>query len=127
VAQKILIVDDSPTIRTLVKLFLMGRKFEFFEAGDGEAALALAKRNPIQLVIADFNMPKMDGLSFVHQLRTAVDPYLRGLPVILLTANREADLAVRAIAEGVNAFARKPISQDQLFATVNQLLPSGAS
>lgn len=126
VAQKILIVDDSPTIRTIVKMYLMGRSFEFLEAGDGETALVLAKRNPIHLVIADFNMPKMDGLKFVNHLRTAIDPYLRSLPVILLTANQEADLAVRAIQSGVNTFARKPISQDQLSAAVEKLLPARA-
>lgn len=121
--QKILIVDDSPSVRTIVRLLLSGRPFEFLEAADGDAALTVAKRHPISLVIADFNMPRMDGLAFVRHLRAATDPYLRALPVILLTANRDSDLAVRALREGASAFARKPISQDQLNATIDRFLP----
>jgi two-component system chemotaxis response regulator CheY len=117
-----LIVDDSPTVRTIVRLLLSERPLEFLEAADGDAALKMAKHQPISLVIADFNMPRMDGLTFIRHLRAATDPYLRTLPVILLTANRDTDLAVRALREGASAFARKPISQDQLTAAIDRFL-----
>ena len=124
VKKKVLIVDDSPSVRTIVKLLLAGRPFEFLEAPDGEVALTLTRRHPICLVIADFNMPRMDGLAFIRHLRAETDLELKTLPVILLTGNQDADLAVRALREGASAFARKPISQDQLATMIDRFLPS---
>lgn len=121
--QKILIIDDSPSIRTIIRLYLMGRQLEFLEATDGAQGLQMAGQNGADLVIADFNMPVMDGIDFVRHLRAHEQTALRGVPVILLTANKEEAVRNRALEVGVNAFAVKPISRDQLTSTVEQLLP----
>jgi two-component system chemotaxis response regulator CheY len=121
--QKLLIIDDSPSIRTIVKLYLMGRPLEVLEATDGAAGLKLAAERGVDLVIADFNMPVMDGLEFVKHLRAHEQEALRAVPVILLTANKEEEMKRRALDAGANAFAIKPISRSQLSATVDQFLP----
>jgi two-component system chemotaxis response regulator CheY len=124
-ASKVLLIDDSPSIRTIIKLYLMGKGMEFMEATEGAEGLRLATEHGVDLVIADFNMPGMDGLEFTRKLRAHELETLRKAPVILLTANKEDQLRALAMEVGVNAFAVKPISRDQLTATVEQLLPRG--
>ena len=119
---KILIIDDSPSIRTIIKLYLMGRGLEFIEATDGAHGLQLASERGVDLVIADFNMPVMNGIDFVGNLRTHNNSALREVPVILLTANKDDEVRQRAIDAGVSAFTVKPISRDQLTAAVRQYL-----
>lgn len=122
-ARKVLLVDDSQSIRTIIKLYLMGRSLEFLEATEGAEGLRLATEHGVDLVIADFNMPVMDGLDFTRNLRSHEQEKLRQVPVILLTANKEDQVRARAMEVGVNAFAVKPISRDQLTATVEQFIP----
>lgn len=119
---KILIIDDSPSIRTIIKLYLMGRGLEFIEATDGAHGLQLAAERGVDLVIADFNMPVMNGIDFVRNLRTHDSAELREVPVILLTANKDEEVRQRAMQVGVSAFTVKPISRDQLTSTVRQYL-----
>jgi two-component system, chemotaxis family, chemotaxis protein CheY len=125
--KKILIIDDSPSIRTIIKLYLMGKSLDFIEATDGAHGLQLASERGVDLVIADFNMPVMNGIDFVVNLRTHQSAALREVPVILLTANKDNEVRNRAMEAGVSAFAVKPISRDQLTATVRQLLPPEGS
>lgn len=120
--QKILIIDDSPSIRTIIRLYLMGRPLEFIEATDGADGLRLAAERGVDLVIADFNMPVMNGIDFVRNLRAHQQEALRGVPVILLTANKDEEVRNLAMSAGVSAFAVKPISRDQLTSTVKQYL-----
>ena len=119
---KILIIDDSPSIRTIIKLYLMGRGLEFIEPTDGAHGLQLASERGVDLVIADFNMPVMNGLDFVRNLRTHDSAALREVPVILLTANKDDEVRQRAMEVGVSAFTVKPISRDQLTTTVRKYL-----
>jgi two-component system chemotaxis response regulator CheY len=92
---RILVIDDMPSIRDLVKNTLKGMGFKNIqEAGDGEDGLAaLLKANssgyPIQLVISDWNMPKMKGLDLLKQLRATVE--FTNLPFVLLTSESERD------------------------------------
>jgi two-component system chemotaxis response regulator CheY len=122
VAKKILIIDDSPSIRTIIKLYLMGRALEFIEATDGAHGLQLAGERGVDLVIADFNMPVMNGIDFVEKLRAHEVAALRDVPVILLTANKDDEVRNRAMEVGVSAFAVKPISRDQLTSTVRKFM-----
>ncbi len=122
-AARILIVDDNPTIRAIVKLYLEGRGFDFEEAADGEQALLALLRQPADLVIVDVVMPRKDGLAFVRELRRHADPRLRALPVILLTgqlSEEEGEQKSRDV--GANAFVLKPITGPRLLAAVEDLL-----
>jgi two-component system chemotaxis response regulator CheY len=111
---KILVVDDMPTIRDLVRNQLknMGYK-NIFEAGDGEAGLNVvitqfSNGSPIDLVICDWNMPKMTGLEFLKQIR-ASEQFAK-LPFILLTSESEREQVTEAILSGVSQYIVKPFA-----------------
>jgi two-component system chemotaxis response regulator CheY len=111
---KILVVDDMPTIRDLVKNQLRAMGFKnIVEAADGEAALntvinAATSGAPIELVISDWNMPKMTGLEFLKQIR-ASEQFAK-LPFVLLTSESERDQVTEAIMAGVSQYIVKPFA-----------------
>lgn len=111
---KILVVDDMPTIRDLVKsqLRALGLK-NVVEASDGQAAMTIIENaasvgHPVELVISDWNMPKMTGLELLRQLR-ASDEFV-SLPFILLTSESERDQVTEAILAGVSQYIVKPFA-----------------
>lgn len=111
---RILIADDMPTIRDLVKNQLKALGFKHIvEAIDGEQAMQLLISNfsagtPIQLVISDWNMPKMTGLEFLKQVRAS--PNWANLPFVLLTSESERDQVTEAILAGVSQYVVKPFA-----------------
>lgn len=111
---KILVVDDMPTIRDLVKNQLRAMNFKnLIEAADGESALQhliknKAAGNPVQLVICDWNMPKMTGLELLKQVRASSD--WATLPFVLLTSESERDQVTEAILAGVSQYVVKPFA-----------------
>lgn len=111
---RILIADDMPTIRELVKNQLKNMGFKnIVEAADGESAMNLVISNttigtPIQLVVSDWNMPKMSGLEFLKQIRASTD--WSNLPFILLTSESERDQVTEAILAGVSQYLVKPFA-----------------
>jgi twitching motility two-component system response regulator PilG len=108
----VLIVDDSPTIRALIKVHLTGFKLEFYEADDGVEGLSLARKQRPDLIIADLRMPNMDGFSFCRAVRA--DAVLRATPIALLTSAKDSDVRVEAIAAGASVFLTKPIDGPKL-------------
>lgn len=111
---KILVVDDMPTIRDLVKsqLRALGLK-NVVEAGDGQAAMQVIENSasvghPIELVISDWNMPKMTGLELLKQVRAS--EAFTNLPFILLTSESERDQVTEAILAGVSQYIVKPFA-----------------
>lgn len=111
---RILVADDMPTIRDLVKgqLKTMGYK-HIVEASDGEQALSILVQNqnsgtPIQLVISDWNMPKMTGLELLKQVRASSEWV--NLPFVLLTSETERDQVTEAILAGVSQYVVKPFA-----------------
>lgn len=111
---RILVVDDMPTIRDLVKGQLKNAGFKtILEASDGEQGMALLVSNqsagtPIQLVISDWNMPNMTGLEFLKQVRASSD--WSNLPFVLLTSESERDQVTEAILAGVSQYVVKPFA-----------------
>jgi two-component system, chemotaxis family, chemotaxis protein CheY len=111
---KILVVDDMPTIRDLVKSQLKALGFKnVLEAADGEQALGvlIQNNNPgnqIELVICDWNMPKMSGLEFLKQVRASQE--WAQLPFVLLTSESERDQVTEAILAGVSQYMVKPFA-----------------
>jgi two-component system chemotaxis response regulator CheY len=122
-AGTVLLVDDSKIIRTFIKVHLASRKFEYLEAGDGVEALTLARSSPVDLIIADINMPNMNGLDLVAALHGDSDPALRNIPVILLTGDDVAHHEERARAAGAVALLHKPVSSAGLVEMVARVLP----
>ncbi|XGC79651.1 response regulator [Bdellovibrio bacteriovorus] len=111
---RILVIDDMPSIRDLVKNTLKGMGFKnILEAGDGEEGLKILLQNnsagsSIQLVISDWNMPKMKGLELLKQVRATAE--WSNLPFVLLTSESERDQVTEAVLAGVSQYIVKPFS-----------------
>lgn len=120
--RQILLIDDSPTMREILKVYLMGRGFSFIDCPGGAKALDILATQPVDLIIADINMPKMDGLTFVRTLRANEKPSVRDVPVILVTGDRAEDLRARGREAGANGFLQKPLSSEKLMQLVDELL-----
>ena len=116
----ILIVDDSTSMRQLVTFALKGDGHEVIQAEDGVEALKLAKTSQADLVITDANMPNMDGLTLVKELRTL--PNYKFTPILVLTTESSQDYKMRGKQAGASGWIVKPFSPDQLLATVKKVL-----
>jgi two-component system chemotaxis response regulator CheY len=105
----VLIVDDQITMRSLIRnsMTQMGIS-QTREAGDGEEALRALLTRPSHLVISDFNMPKLDGLSLLRAVRT--HPPLKTIAFIMLTGRADIDRVARARQFGVHNFIVKPFT-----------------
>ncbi len=123
--KKILVVDDSPTIRKLIGYVLRKKDYVTEEAEDGMDAMEKLSSSEIDLIIVDLNMPNMDGISFVRNLRNSY--YNLDLPVIMLTTTSDNDLKNEAYGAGVNMFLNKPIQPEVLIYKIESLLGGGVS
>jgi twitching motility two-component system response regulator PilG len=117
---KILVVDDSNTLSTLVQVYLMGWGIQFVAATDGMEGLGKAKAEKPDLVISDVRMPRMDGFEMCAAIRG--DPQLSRVPVVLLTSLADEASHERGRAVGATAFLHKPIKVDALRGVVARLL-----
>lgn len=116
----ILAVDDSVSMRQLVSFTLSEAGFDVIEAVDGEDALAKAKATPTDLVLTDVNMPKMDGIELIRNLRQ-LGPY-KFTPMLLLTTESAADKKAEGKAAGATGWIVKPFDPEQLIATINRVI-----
>ena len=119
----VLLVEDSNTIRQIIKIYLMRLKLGFLEVDRAELGLRLLETQLVDLVIADVNMPgEMDGLELVRRVRAHGRELVRRVPIVLLTGGKEPDLEARAKQAGASEFVRKPISIEALAAVVRRHL-----
>ena len=109
---KILSVDDSKTIRMLLKRLFIPFVCELFEAGDGQEGLDVATREKPNLIILDYNMPVMDGVTMLRHMRE--NPELKRTPVIMLTAEASPEIIGTVARLGVRDYVTKPFDRDQL-------------
>ena len=116
----VLTVDDSASVRTMVKITMTSAGYGVVEAGDGVEGLAKAKSNAVSLVITDLNMPNMNGIEFIRALRQ-LTPY-RGVPIVFLTTESDDDVKKQAKAAGATGWITKPFKQDQLLAVAKKFL-----
>lgn len=117
--KKILIVDDSPSIRQVVRLNLVKAGHEVAEAANGVEALELLAAGKYDLVVSDLNMPRMDGLTFIGKLRDIADG--KFVPVIMLTTESTEDKKMQGLALGVRAWLVKPFTPEKLVSAVEKL------
>ena len=119
-AKKILIVDDSKTIRQQVAFTLSKGGYEVVEAEDGQIGYdTLKNATDIAMVISDVNMPNMDGIEMIETI--AKDSAITPLPIIILTTEGSGKLIDRAKAAGAKGWLVKPFKPDQLLAAVGKL------
>lgn len=116
----ILAVDDSASMRSMVSFTLRSAGHEVLEAEDGQAALDVARGRRFDLVLADVNMPRMDGISLVRNLRTL--PEYKGTPILILTTESNPEKKQDGKAAGATGWLVKPFDPDQLLATVKRVL-----
>lgn len=120
-AKTILIVDDSSSLRTVVRLALTRAGYDVIEAVDGLAGLQMLDKTPkIHLIVCDVNMPNMDGITFVTQLKQ--HPRHRFVPVVMLTTEGEEDAKNRGRQAGAKAWMVKPFNPPQLLDAVAKLV-----
>jgi len=119
-AKTVLSVDDSASMRQMVKLTLSGAGYSVVEAGDGKEALAKIGTADVNMVITDLNMPNMDGLTLIRELRKM--PAYKFLPIVFLTTESDEGKKGEAKAAGATAWITKPFKQDQLLAVVKKVL-----
>jgi CheY-like chemotaxis protein len=108
----ILLVDDSKVTRELIKVYLIAREVRLLEAPDGEAALAVARRETPDLILCDLRMPRLDGPGLCLALRA--DAALRHVPVIILTSNQDDASHRRCREAGARDVLLKPIGPHAL-------------
>jgi len=121
-ARNVLVVDDSASMRALVSGTLKGLGFQTVEAGNGQEALECMKTmRTVDLIITDLNMPVMDGITFVQNVRRLVA--LKYVPVLLLTTETRTEHKEKAKAAGATGWLTKPFDPKQLTAVVQRLLP----
>ncbi len=118
---KILAVDDSPTMRRIIVNTLKRAGYtDVIEASDGRDALEKLNTDRINLVITDWNMPQMDGLTLVKALRSSDE--FKQLPILMITTRSVRDDIVKALKAGVNNYIVKPFSPETLRAKIQEVL-----
>jgi len=116
----ILVVDDFPTMRRIVRNLLKDLGFENVdEAEDGAMALEKLRSDHFDFVVSDWNMPNLDGLGMLQQIR--VDPELAKLPVLMVTAEAKKENVIAAAQAGANGYVVKPFTAATLEEKVNNI------
>lgn len=116
----VLAVDDSRSLRQMVCFSLKTAGFQVTEAVDGLEALELAKSQQFDLVLTDQNMPRMDGLSLIQQLRQL--PSYQKVPILMLTTEASDEMKAKGRAAGATGWLVKPFDPDRLIAVVHKVI-----
>jgi two-component system chemotaxis response regulator CheY len=122
-ALNILVVDDSTAIRKILIRVLRQTALaisEIFEARDGVEALEIVRNHPLNLVLSDINMPNMDGLALLAELKGSEQ--WRSLPVVMITTEGSEEKVSQAIRLGSAAYIRKPFTAEQIQEKIGDLL-----
>ncbi len=116
----ILVVDDEPMARNLLRLMLVREGFDVLEAANGTAALTMLDEARPDLMVLDVMMPGMDGMSVCEAVRKRNE--LKSLPVLMLSARTDAESVRQGLESGATRYLRKPISADELTSHVREIL-----
>ena len=119
-AKNILIIDDSTSLRQVVRIALENAGYEVTEACDGQNALSKLTGQKVHLMICDVNMPNMDGIAFLKSVREL--PAYKFTPIIMLTTEAGEDKKREGQAAGARAWVVKPFKPEQLLVAVSKLI-----
>ncbi len=119
-AKTIMIVDDSATLRQVVSIALKGAGYDVIEGCDGKDALGKLTGQKVHLIISDVNMPNMDGIAFVSEVKKMPD--YKFTPVIMLTTEAGEDMKASGQAVGAKAWMVKPFKPEQMLTAVSKLI-----
>ncbi len=119
-ALKILVADDDPDIRDILKFILTEANYTALEAGDGQEALKIINSKPLDLVLLDYKMPKLDGRQVIREVKR--DLLLRHLPIIMLTGKGDLEDKVGGLDAGADDYITKPFEPKELLARIRMVL-----
>lgn len=119
-AKTILAIDDSASIRKMVQFTLKGAGYTVIEAVDGQDGLERAKAQTVNLVLTDQNMPNMDGLTLIRNLR-AMDSY-KAVPILVLTTESSNEMKLAGRAAGATGWLVKPFAPKGLVDVVKKVI-----
>ncbi|WP_028845709.1 response regulator [Thermodesulfatator atlanticus] len=118
---KVMVVDDSKSIRQIEKKYLTGMGYEVVEASNGEEALKVLEENPdIALILLDWHMPVMNGYEFLKTVRQ--DPKWNNVKIMMVTTENQEKSVIDAIMAGANEYLMKPFDQEMLESKIRWLL-----
>ncbi len=119
--KNVLVVDDSRIMRNIVKNSFTAMKIgaNFFEAANGEDAIAQLEEHEIDIIFLDWNMPKMSGIDFLKEVRKK-EKYAK-LPIVMVTSEAARYNVIDALTEGATAYLVKPVSQEKFEKTILSL------
>lgn len=119
-SKSILSVDDSASIRQMIRMTLTGAGYDVVEANDGSDGLAHARTSNFDMIVTDLNMPGIDGFGLIRELRKL--PQYKGVPILLLTTESDEGKKKEARSAGATGWITKPFKQDQLLAVVKKVI-----
>jgi CheY-like chemotaxis protein len=122
---RVLVVEDAPDTRELLRLLFEAEGYEVLTAGDGLSAVEMALRELPDAIVMDMSLPGLDGYHAAKLIRR--EPALAGVPLIACTAFNRWEWRGKAIAAGFDAFLTKPIDVGRLSATMSSLLSRGTA
>lgn len=119
--KRVMTVDDSATVRQALSATLIEAGYEVFEAIDGSDALDKLNSSQVDMLVTDLNMPKMDGIDLIRQVRQMAGN--RFMPIIMLTSENQPELKQRGKAAGASGWVTKPFNKESLLAVVKMVCP----
>lgn len=119
-AKTVMIVDDSASLRQVVNIALSGAGYEVIEACDGKDALTKLGGRKVNLIISDVNMPNMDGISLVKEVKKL--PEHKFMPIIMLTTESQDAKKQEGQSAGAKAWVVKPFQPEQMLTAVSKLI-----
>ncbi|WP_348749542.1 response regulator [Pseudomonas rhodesiae] len=119
-AKSVLVVDDSSSVRQVVGIALKSAGYDVIEASDGKDALGKLNGQKVHLIISDVNMPNMDGITFVKEVKKL--PNYKFTPIIMLTTESQESKKAEGQAAGAKAWVVKPFQPAQMLAAVSKLI-----
>jgi len=122
-SQTVLVVDDSKTMRDMVTFTLTGAGYQVVQAGDGKEAVGkLSNGSKPALVVTDLNMPEMDGLELIKEIRKM--PALKFTPILMLTTESSDEKKAAGKAAGATGWIVKPFNPEQFLKILKKVLPA---
>lgn len=118
--QKILIVDDNPSLLYSVREYLKRAQYEVYTAGNGKVGLECAVEKSPDLIVCDLRMPEMDGFALLQNLQA--NPRTAPIPVLILTASEEHADLIKGLSDGAEDYMTKPFYPQELLARINAIL-----
>jgi len=120
--KRVLMVDDSATVRQILQMTLVQAGYEVVEAIDGGDALKLFTENNVDMLVTDLNMPNLDGIGLIKEVRQ--NPRNRFMPIIMLTTESQPEQRKKGKTAGASGWITKPFRPEQLLSVVSTVCPA---